>query len=155
MRNLPPSVAALGWTRERYATHLRRVSNWASRHRAAINAAQQRRRRAKGPASRLGESLKKYGITFDRYLELFAAQSGVCAICQKVRGALCVDHDHVANQVRGLLCTACNRALGNLLDDPALCRRATLYLEAYRSQATLPRPLDVDSEVDSEGARKR
>jgi len=58
-----------------------------------------------------------YGITMDDYKELFDAQNGLCAICNKppVNGRnLDVDHDHETNEVRGLLCTSCNRVCGYL-----------------------------------------
>ena len=35
----------------------------------------------------------------------------VCEICGKTE-KLCVDHDHKTKKFRGLLCQACNRALG-------------------------------------------
>mgnify|MGYP006369172057 CR=1 FL=1 len=35
----------------------------------------------------------------------------VCEICGKTEN-LCVDHDHKTKKFRGLLCQACNRALG-------------------------------------------
>ena len=54
----------------------------------------------------------EYGITLDQYNEMFKAQEGKCAICQrhqnKLTRTLCVDHDHKTNKVRALLCVTCN-----------------------------------------------
>ena len=53
-----------------------------------------------------------YGITLDQYNEMFKAQEGKCAICQRHQNeltrTLCVDHDHKTNKVRALLCVTCN-----------------------------------------------
>ena len=81
-------------------------------------------------------NFKKYGITFEQYHVMLAAQGGHCAICSATegggRGAFHVDHDHVTGKVRGLLCHYCNTAVGNMKDDPALLRAAANYLEARR-----------------------
>jgi hypothetical protein len=60
----------------------------------------------------------------------------VCAICGQPEtklykgtvGALQVDHDHESGEIRGLLCSACNSALGLFRDDLAIVRRAVDYL---------------------------
>ena len=52
-----------------------------------------------------------YGLTEDEYQELCRYQEGRCAICDTNR-KLVVDHDHVTNKVRGLLCRYCNTSLG-------------------------------------------
>jgi hypothetical protein len=44
---------------------------------------------------------------------------------------LCVDHNHVTNKVRGLLCRACNLIVGNAGDDPVVLRNLADYLEAH------------------------
>lgn len=76
---------------------------------------------------------KKYGITLIDYNRMLEEQNGVCKICKKDgkdrAGALHVDHCHITNKVRGLLCARCNIALGNLNDDPELFRKAIKYLE--------------------------
>lgn len=76
----------------------------------------------------------KYGITHEAYDEMLAAQGGGCALCSHVPSGnerrLAVDHCHVTKRVRGLLCGRCNRALGLLRDDPALCCAAAEYLAA-------------------------
>lgn len=78
---------------------------------------------------------RTYGITLEEYEKLHRAQSGRCAICNEMdRGQrlyrLVVDHDHDSGQVRGLLCSTCNSALGLLKDNPAVIRRAADYLES-------------------------
>jgi len=59
---------------------------------------------------------KQYGITFDEYNALRAAQAYRCAICGREeandRSQLAVDHDHETGIVRGLLCIRCNTHLG-------------------------------------------
>jgi hypothetical protein len=57
-----------------------------------------------------------YGLTLEDWDRLFAAQGGRCALCNRHQSelsfVLCVDHDHITGKVRGLLCRACNGALG-------------------------------------------
>ena len=63
---------------------------------------------------------KKYGLSQEAYDLLSFSQLGKCAICrktpeeagQKTRLTLAVDHDHITNAVRGLLCDRCNSRLG-------------------------------------------
>lgn len=81
---------------------------------------------------------KKFGMTLADYEQMFNAQNGRCAICQKIetlaiRGktlSLSVDHCHSSGQIRALLCSQCNQGLGCFKDDPRLLRRAALYVAA-------------------------
>jgi len=86
---------------------------------------------------------RKFGMSSERYLEMFEEQKGLCAICNgeelakdalsgKFR-ALAIDHSHETGDVRGLLCSPCNRAIGLLKDDPATLRKAADYLERHTS----------------------
>lgn len=65
----------------------------------------------------------KYGITSADYDALLEAQGGGCAICGttapggRSRVYFHVDHDHVTNVVRGLLCHGCNISLGLLQEN--------------------------------------
>jgi hypothetical protein len=78
---------------------------------------------------------RDYGIGVDEYDALRIAQGGRCAICgDESDRTLAVDHDHATGQVRGLLCIRCNRAIGNLRDDPDLALRAAAYLERARER---------------------
>jgi len=78
----------------------------------------------------------RYGITPEMYAAQLAAQNGVCALCfQPPKGTvktrrLWVDHCHTSGKVRGLLCPACNLALGKIWSDPVLLARAAAYVAA-------------------------
>lgn len=73
----------------------------------------------------------------EEFEAMLVAQGGQCAICRQpetklsAKGRvrrLSIDHDHATGRVRGLLCSMCNTALGNLRDDPALADAAAAYL---------------------------
>ena len=80
-----------------------------------------------------------YGMTLEHFNELFEAQNGLCAVCRQpetgirrgVRKSLDVDHNHTTGQIRGLLCSKCNAALGLLMEDPLRIRALLSYLEHY------------------------
>jgi hypothetical protein len=70
-----------------------------------------------------------YGITSVEFNEMLQAQDRKCAICGCGDKKLCVDHCHVDNVIRGLLCRDCNAAIGLLRESPSVIRAAALYLE--------------------------
>jgi len=70
----------------------------------------------------------EYGISDDAYQALVQAEDGRCAICKEA-AKLHLDHDHQTGKIRGLLCGACNRAIGMMQDNPARLRAAAAYLE--------------------------
>lgn len=74
---------------------------------------------------------KVYGFKPGQYGQIYLAQGGKCAICQRADGStrrLSVDHDHKTGLVRGLLCRPCNDILGHLRDDAEAARRIVHYL---------------------------
>lgn len=80
---------------------------------------------------------RKYGITLQEYDDLLLRQGGVCTLCgaKNLRAGdkyLCVDHDHITGDVRGLLCHRCNSGIGFLNDDPELLSKAAAYIRSHR-----------------------
>lgn len=76
---------------------------------------------------------KHYNLSHEEYLSLIEKQQNMCAICgcspkERHPGKLCIDHDHKTGEVRGLLCTQCNIAIGLFKDDPKLLKAAIKYL---------------------------
>lgn len=77
-----------------------------------------------------------YGMKPEDYDALLAAQGGVCATCGRPEPGgrkryLCVDHDHATGAVRGLLCSACNTAVGFFRDNPERLARMIEYLRTH------------------------
>ena len=84
------------------------------------------------------EIIRMHGLTLDAYEKMFESQNHRCAICNeaetragRTKGTvtrLCVDHCHKTNTVRGLLCHACNTAIGKFKDNVDLMEKAIRYL---------------------------
>lgn len=75
--------------------------------------------------------LYKYGLSQIAYGALLNKQGGGCAICGKIDwngNGPCIDHDHVTNRVRGILCFNCNVALGMIGDDIKVAKSMMDYL---------------------------
>ncbi len=105
------------------------------------------RRREKAPALkaqreaadasyRQAHLVKKFKMSSLEYDALFASQGGRCAICFRresvvIHGSrirLAVDHCHATGKTRGLLCQACNTALGKADDSPERLEAMASYL---------------------------
>lgn len=79
-----------------------------------------------------------YGITLEQYNQMLQKQGGVCKICSKPpkidgkgpAASLHVDHCHITNKIRGLLCLNCNTGLGKFFDNSELLNKAMTYLGA-------------------------
>jgi hypothetical protein len=72
--------------------------------------------------------VRKYGITREQFQGLVEDQGG-CAICGLRCFRLVVDHNHKTGEVRGALCSTCNKGIGLLQDSPSIVRAALDYLE--------------------------
>ena len=74
-------------------------------------------------------------ISSDARKDLLETQNNACAICginaDDLTQGLCVDHNHETNQVRGLLCNACNLGLGQFRDSVVFLSCAIEYLEKH------------------------
>lgn len=115
---------------------------WRAKYRkTSINRALQRRhgkvnskkRYHNNKESARNYSLKKrYGIDLEQYNVLLEQQNFSCAICgahqDQCARRLAVDHCHTTNQIRGLLCKACNTGLGSFQDSPEILEKAIRYI---------------------------
>lgn len=106
-----------------------------ARHRAARNAAMRERNR-KTPEKRREYHLRRlYGLSIERFDEIFAAQGRCCAICrtdEPTKRGWFVDHCHHTEVVRGILCSHCNLMLGHAKDSEERLLAAISYLKIKR-----------------------
>jgi|ERR1035437_1108597 hypothetical protein len=84
-----------------------------------------------GKASSKRIKLRQYGMTPEEYDAMYDIQNGCCSICDKWYKVLCIDHNHITNKVRGLLCKACNLIIGNADDRIDTLYSAIEYLNHY------------------------
>jgi hypothetical protein len=78
-----------------------------------------------------------HGISAEKYDEMLKEQMGVCAICGDEQGgrSFHVDHDHVGNFIRGILCQNCNLMLGHAKDSVRRLSSAIEYLNKFATIA--------------------
>lgn len=81
-----------------------------------------------------------YGLSLEDYDNMFKKQNGVCAIYDQPETKLfrngkltnlSIDHCHETGVVRGLLCHACNTALGTFKDSIDLLDKAKWYVSLH------------------------
>ena len=83
---------------------------------------------------RKGHLRRAYGLTQETFDAMLHAQGGCCAICKakpidgNQGSRMVVDHCHLTNQIRGILCDLCNTALGKFEDNVGLLKSAIDYL---------------------------
>lgn len=79
--------------------------------------------------------IQRHGLSLRQYEEILSKQGGRCATCDSV-GSLTIDHDHkccpqeysCGKCVRGILCSKCNAALGQVNDDVKVLKKMVEYL---------------------------
>ena len=81
--------------------------------------------------------VRTYGISLAEYKDMFDDQDGKCACCgtDKPGGrwdTFQVDHDHVTQAIRQLLCKDCNIVLGIVQDSPEHLMRLIQYLARHK-----------------------
>lgn len=81
-----------------------------------------------------------YGITLEIFNQIVEEQKGICAInsgsCNPIvnkKHNLNVDHDHEVGNVRGLLCSNCNTAIGLLGENIEAFQRCVEYLIQHKT----------------------
>jgi hypothetical protein len=91
--------------------------------------------RARSKANARKYTAARYGMSLEEWNAMFAAQGNACAICQRTAPGgqgWNTDHCHTSGRVRGILCCACNRGIGNLQDSAEILERAAAYLRRHR-----------------------
>jgi hypothetical protein len=94
---------------------------------------------------------RRYGVSLEYVEKLLLEQGMQCAICGKHWRAcvpakrvrheetflhyLCVDHDHDRGRVRGLLCNACNTAIGLFEEEVGRLAIAIDYIRRHAQKA--------------------
>lgn len=78
---------------------------------------------------------KTWGIGPEEFMAMLVAQDYKCPVCAEElsldagRGKnACIDHDHVSGQIRGILCSSCNRAIGLLKESILILGNAVEYM---------------------------
>lgn len=74
----------------------------------------------------------RHGLTKEQYDQMLDMQNGKCYICNITPDVLCIDHDHTTGQIRKLLCSQCNSALGMIKEDISVLTNMIKYLEKFR-----------------------
>lgn len=76
---------------------------------------------------------KKYGITLDQYADMYESQSGACYVCggSEYGKLLVVDHNHNTGEIRALLCSPCNKALGFVRENTTILNSLINYVEEF------------------------
>ena len=87
------------------------------------------------PDIQKGYNVKRlHGLTLEGYEAKLRMQDNLCRLCgqefTKDDGPV-LDHNHDTLQFRDFIHRTCNLALGNLKDDPELCRKAAEYLDRH------------------------
>jgi hypothetical protein len=147
------STNKLGYMREYYAKNKERVlesnrryrerdpERWLARARAYHHEnreklSEQKRRHRKENPELYRERLRqnKYGLSTKEFTAMVAAQGGRCAVCGDQR-PLVIDHNHDTDEVRALLCSPCNTAIGLFKEDPRRMIAAMAYLSMHAQAA--------------------
>jgi hypothetical protein len=93
--------------------------------------------------------LRYYNITAEDYAKMFSKQDGKCAICHQPETVLdkngetkilAVDHCHVTDKVRELLCYACNSMLGQARDKIETLEAGIAYLKKHSADTSAEHP---------------
>jgi Autographiviridae endonuclease VII len=105
------------------------------RHRYATDSEYRAKESARGAKLRRAKILRQHGMSMQDYEAMLARQNGACGICERPFGPRrtpCIDHCHVTELVRGLLCSNCNVGLGFFDDSPIFARKASAYLTRWQ-----------------------
>jgi hypothetical protein len=102
---------------------------WRIKNRDYYNAAMRRYRKI----NYIRDRLYRYKLTLEQYEKMLKDQNELCKICSKgppKNRPLVIDHCHITNKVRSLLCYSCNRNL-HAIETKAFYHKALAYLKSH------------------------
>ena len=92
-----------------------------------------------------------YQLAPEAFNALWEQQGGKCGVCStpmaprgRTSDSVCVDHNHLTGEVRGLLCRGCNHGIGQLKDCPDVLEAAAKYLRSKGNYSTSPYLKEVE-----------
>lgn len=81
------------------------------------------------------QRIMRYGLYPKDIRKIKKLQDNKCAICElPLQKKFNIDHCHKTKEVRGILCTTCNTALGKFKDDVFILTRAVNYLQKFENK---------------------
>jgi hypothetical protein len=107
---------------------------WKKENKDKVSMSYQRHAEHNKKKSRENRIKKTYGITQEDYQRMYDEQNGLCAICGEPSiKNFHIDHDHKNKNVRGLLCPACNKALGFVKEDISILEKMMRYINGNKA----------------------
>lgn len=77
---------------------------------------------------------KYYKLTIEEYEFMKQQQDNKCLCCGEVKEKLVVDHNHVTEKVRSLICNKCNVLVGYLEKDNKAIKKAQNYINIFQKE---------------------
>lgn len=119
---------------------------WKKRNKEKANATERLRRRLRVAENPEQEKLNrrkwfikhKFGITPEMREAMIISQDFKCAICFKEildinSSDWAIDHNHLTDKLRQMLCRPCNSAIGLLKEDVLIFTSAIRYIERHKN----------------------
>lgn len=104
-------------------------ANWSKEWRRAHPGEDARKQRK----NVLARTCKKYGLLVEEYQAIAERGCEICGVMPRGgagrHNRLYIDHDHQTGAFRGVLCFACNLAIGHFDKTPDVLLAATRYIE--------------------------
>lgn len=91
--------------------------------------------REKNPLYSRKQSLKRFGLSLEDFYEMIKIQNNSCSICGnefKKYSDAHLDHNHITNKHRGLLCSSCNTSIGLVKENTVTLNSMINYLELWK-----------------------
>ena len=125
----PEKVRAQATARAKKSYHKNLAVN---QQRQRVHQKARREDPVKGKIIKARKRAGRAGLSPEQIEQIRQQQNNCCAICEDP-DPTDLDHCHTSGEVRWLLCSHCNRALGAFRDRPDLMRKTAAMLEARQS----------------------